>query len=67
MGLIDTLNHFIEYCKGELEGLSLEIREESNFEDNAIDFLSEQYDEWELRLEDLQKIKSIIEIMEIDE
>ena len=65
--MISTLNYFIEYCQAELQGLSWEIREESNFEDNAIEFLSEQYDEWELRLEDLQKIKSVIEIMEIEE
>ena len=32
-----------------------------------MDQFCEEYDEIEVRLEDLQKIKSIIEIMEIDE
>jgi hypothetical protein len=59
--MIDTIDYFIQHCEGELEGLSWEIREESNFEDNAIDFLSEQYDEHKQRLEDLRQIKSIIE------
>lgn len=58
--MIDTIDYFIEYCEGELEGLAWEIREETNFEDNAIDFLSEQYDTVKERLDDLKKIKTIL-------
>jgi len=58
--MIDTIDYFIEYCEGELEGLAWEIREETNFEDNAIDFLSEQYDTVEQRLKDLEQIKTIL-------
>lgn len=65
--MIDTLNHYIREVEADLEGLSLEIREETNFEPNCVDSLSEMYDTVEEHLENLQKIKSIIEIMEIDE
>jgi len=58
--MIETINYFIDYCEGELEGLAWEIQEETNFEDNAIDFLSEQYDTVKERLDDLKKIKSIL-------
>jgi len=67
MTLIDTLNHYIREVEADLEGLSLEIREETNFEDNSLDWLSEQYDIVEQHRENLEKIKSIIQIMEIDE
>ena len=58
--MIDTIDYFIEYCEGELEGLAWEIQEETNFEDNAIDFLSEHYDTVEQRLKDLEQIKTIL-------
>jgi hypothetical protein len=67
MDLIDTIDKFIQQCEGDLEDLSWQIREETNFEDNSLDWLSEEWDTVAEHLENLQKIKSIIEIMEIDE
>jgi hypothetical protein len=66
MNLIDTLDFFIESLEGDLEGISWQIREETNFEDNSIDFLSEQYDSTEEHLNNLIKIKSIIKCHEND-
>ena len=61
MDLEDTLNYFISYCEGDLEDLSWQIREETNYEDNSLDWLSEQWDTVAEHLENLKKIKSIIE------
>jgi hypothetical protein len=64
MTILDTINWFIDELEGDLECLSWEIREETNFEDNSIDWLSEQYDEKEKHLNNLQEIKNIIMQME---
>ena len=64
MSLIDTLNHFIQQLEGDLEGLEWEIREETNYEDNVLDYLSVSYHTLEQQLEDLKQIKSIIEHLE---
>lgn len=61
MTLIDTLNHFINDLEADLETISWEIREETNYEDNCIDYLTEEYDEKELHLNNLKQIKTIIE------
>jgi len=61
MTLIDTLNHFINDLESDLESISWEIREETNFEDNCVDYLTEEYDEKELHLNNLKQIKTIIE------
>ncbi len=71
MGLIDTLEYFIDDTRARLSDVEWEIREETNYDDDGhkermLDFC-EQYDEIDARLQDLEKIKSIIEIMEIDE
>ena len=71
MGLIDTLEYFIDDTRARLSDVEWEIREETNYDDDGhqerMDDFCEQYDEIEARLQDLEKIKSIIEIMEIDE
>jgi hypothetical protein len=67
MPLLDTLNYFIQDQQGHLQCLEWDIREETNYENNDLDWYCEEYDITEQRIEDLQKIKSIIEIMEIDE
>ncbi len=67
MSMIDTLNYFIEDQKGHLQCLEWDIREETNQEKPDLDWYCEEYDITEQRIEDLQKIKSVIEIMEIDE
>jgi hypothetical protein len=71
MSLIDTLEYFIDDTRARLSDIEWEIREETNYDDDLhqsrMDDFCEQYDEIEVRLQDLEKIKSIIEIMEIDE
>jgi len=61
MTLIQTLNHFINDLEADLESISWEIREEMNYEDNCIDYLTEEYDEKEKHLNNLKQIKTIIE------
>lgn len=58
--LSDTLDYFINHCEAEMENLSWEIQEESNFEYNIIDSLSDYYDEWKERLNDLKQIKDVL-------
>lgn len=60
MNLLDTLNFFIHEQEAELESLSLEIREETYYEDNRVDDLSEYYDYHKEHLENLKKIKELI-------
>ena len=60
MNLLDTLNFFIHEQEAELESLSLEIREETNFEYNTVTELSEYYDYHEQHLKNLKKIKELI-------
>jgi len=67
MTLIKTLNHFIEDQQGHLQCLEWDIREETNHEANDLDWLRyhcEEYDDTKKRLEDLEKIKSIIAKLE---
>jgi len=60
MTLIETLNYFIQDQQGELQGLEWDIREETNQEDPDLDWYCNEYDDTRRRLEDLEKIKSII-------
>lgn len=60
MNLLDTINYFIREQEAELESISLEIREETYFEDNLVDRLSEDYDYHKEHLENLKKIKELI-------
>ena len=66
MSLIDTINYFIQDTEGELQGYEWDIREETNQENPDLDWYCEQYDLCLERINDLQKIKSIIEIMDIN-
>jgi hypothetical protein len=61
MSLIDTLNYFIEDQEGHLQCLEWDIREETNYENNDLDWYCEQYDEAKQRVEDLKQIKTILE------
>jgi len=65
MSMIDTLNYYIEQAEADLEGLSWDIREETNYEGETHDLmmndLCDSYDHVKLLLEDLQKIKSELE------
>jgi hypothetical protein len=61
MTLLETLDYFLTETSADLEGLSWEIREETNFENNALDYLSETYDFNKELYDNLKQIKSIIE------
>lgn len=54
----ETIRYFINQLEGELEELSWEICEESNFEHNAIEELSDYYDEKKNHLDNLNVILS---------
>jgi predicted GNAT superfamily acetyltransferase len=64
MSLLDTLNYFIQDQEGHLQCLEWDIREETNYENNDIDWYCERYDEAKQRVEDLKQIKSIVEHLE---
>ena len=61
MTLLETLDYFLTETAADLDGLSWEIREETNFEDNNIDGLTEIYDFNKELYDNLKQIKSIIE------
>lgn len=58
MTLFDTIDYLIGGLAADLQEISWEIREETNFENNAIDYLSERYDIVKQQRDDLEKIKS---------
>ena len=61
MTLLETLEYFLTETAADMDGLSWEIREETNFEHNAIDHLTECYDFSKELYDNLKQIKSIIE------
>jgi uncharacterized protein (DUF342 family) len=61
MTLFDTIDHYIKEVEADLEGISLEIREETNFEPNCVDSLSKMYDEVKEHRDNFFKIKSELE------
>ena len=65
MSLLDTLNYFIQDQEGHLQCLEWDIREETNYEVNDLDWYCEQYDEVKQRIEDLKQIKTILENNEL--
>lgn len=64
MSFIDTLDYFIQDQQGHLQCLEWDIREETNQEEPDLDWYCEQYDLCKKRIGDLQKIKSMIAIIE---
>lgn len=56
---LQTLNYLILQIEWDLEELSWQIREETNYEDNSVDYLSDQYDDKEQQLKDLIEIKEM--------
>jgi len=58
--LINTLDYFINQCEAEMVNLSWEIQEETNFEDNIVDSLSDYYDDWQNRANDLKDVKNLL-------
>jgi hypothetical protein len=65
MPLLDTLNYFIQDQEGHLQCLEWDIREETNYENNNLDWYTEQYDLTKQRIEDLKQIKTMLENNEI--
>ena len=62
MTLLETLEYFLTETAADMDGLSWEIREETNFEDNGnADYLCEEYDFNKELYDNLKQIKSIIE------
>jgi hypothetical protein len=59
-----TLDFFIKELEGDLESLSLEIREETNFDDDVhkemMNHLSEEWDEKNEHLLNLRQIKDLL-------
>lgn len=58
MNLLQTLDYFMNDTAAQMESLSWEIREETNFEHNALDYLCEEYDFNQELHDNLLKIKS---------
>ena len=61
MNLLQTLEYFMDETASYMEELSWEIREETNYEDNNVESLSEEYDFNQQLYDNLLKIKSIVE------
>ena len=64
MNLIETLDYFMNETSAYMNELSWEIREESNYELNSIESLSEEYDFNKELHDNLQQIKSVIKQLE---
>ena len=64
MTLLETLEYFLTETAADMDSLSWEIREETNFEDNNIEHLTECYDFNKELYDNLKQIKSIIENIE---
>ena len=60
MNLLETLDYFLTETAADMESLSWELREETNYEDNNTEYLSEVYDFNKELYDNLQQIKSII-------
>jgi hypothetical protein len=61
MTLLETLEYFLTETAADMDSLSWEIREETNFEENNTEYLAEVYDFNKELYDNLQQIKSIIE------
>ena len=64
MTLLETLDYFMNETSAYMNELSWEIREETNYEDNNIESLSEEYDFNKELHDNLQQIKSVIKQLE---
>jgi len=60
MTLLETIQYFLTETAADMDGLSWEIREETNFANNNIDYLTECYDFEKELYDNLKQIKSII-------
>ena len=65
MTLLETLEYFLTETAADMDGLSWEIHEETNFEDNNTEYLAEVYDFNKELYDNLHQIKSIIEQLKV--
>lgn len=62
--ILQTLNHLIQQHEGDLEGISLEIREETNNDDEWHQVLADQlYEEWDELKNHLDNLKAIKDLL----
>jgi hypothetical protein len=61
MTLLETLEYFLTETAADMDGLSWEIREETNYTENNIDYLTECYDFEKELYDNLKQIKLMIE------
>ena len=61
MTLLETLEYFLTETAADMDGLSWEIREETNYTENNIDYLTECYDFEKEHYDNLKQIKSILQ------
>ena len=61
MTLLETLEYFLTETAADMDGLSWEIREETNYTENNIDYLTECYDFEKELYDNLKQIKSILQ------
>ena len=55
-----TIDFFIGELEADLESVSWEIREKTNYEDNSVDYLSDLYDDKEQHLKNLKEIRRLL-------
>lgn len=60
MTLLETIQYFLTETAADMDGLSWEIREETNYTENNIEHLTECYDFEKELYDNLKQIKSII-------
>lgn len=60
MDLLSTIDLFIQELEADLEEISGEIREETNYEDNTVDYLSDRYDDKLHHLVNLKEIRRLL-------
>ena len=60
MTLLSTIDMFIEELEADLEEISWDIKEETNYEDNSLDYLSDLYDDKEQHLQNLKEIRRLL-------
>jgi hypothetical protein len=61
MTLLETIQYFLTETAADMDGLSWEIREETNYTENNIDYLTECYDFEKELYDNLKQIKLMIE------
>jgi len=61
MTLLETLEHFLTETAADMDGLSWEIREATNYEESNVDYLTECYDFEKQLYDNLKQIKLMIE------